>query len=74
LFRNAICVSGTALNQWAFIENPSQSAKTLGENLNCPADTSQGLKNCLKQKSAIEIVQQVFVVRRKTYFKLLYAI
>lgn len=56
LFNRGMSVSGTALNSWALQENASARAKTLGAALGCSSNTSQILIECLRTKSAYDIV------------------
>ncbi|CAL8080996.1 unnamed protein product [Orchesella dallaii] len=59
LFHRGISQSGSSLCPWGFTKNPKAQAKRLAGQLNClPAASKSSLElvNCLKQKTAEEIV------------------
>ncbi|CAL8104261.1 unnamed protein product [Orchesella dallaii] len=56
LFRHAICQSGTALDRWTIVENPNVAAIRFANKLNCPTSTSQEMIECLKTKSAKDLI------------------
>ncbi|GAB6029212.1 hypothetical protein CHUAL_004981 [Chamberlinius hualienensis] len=60
LFRAVICESGTAANHWALQNQTLYWAKFLASSLECPTDNSVDLVNCLKQKSAYDIVNATY--------------
>lgn len=48
LFHNAIVQSGSPLSPTAFIRDPINQAKKIGQQVGCPTTTSQELVMCLK--------------------------
>jgi len=59
LFRSAVCISGTALNDWAAPPNPMDLTLKLAKHLNCPTSTSSEIKECLKRKTSEDICTPV---------------
>lgn len=59
LFHRGISSSGTALCNWALVEKPLVKAKRLGELVGCNDPSSKGLVECLRRRSAKQIIQAV---------------
>ena len=57
LFHHAICQSGSAVNPWAFDENPQEKAFTLGEVLGCRTNDSNKLVEFLRTVSVQRLVE-----------------
>lgn len=57
LFHRAIMMSGSGNCLWSVQPRPQEVADQLAEDLSCPASSSQDLKDCLKQKTAQELIQ-----------------
>lgn len=59
LFQNGISHSGSALNPWAMTKKADEKARKVGLILDCPVNSTQELKKCLKSKPAEDIVRTV---------------
>jgi carboxylesterase type B len=59
LFHGALLMSGSALNYWATLTDPKPVALDLAKGLDCPTDSSKGLKACLKGKDWRDIVKHM---------------
>ncbi|XP_053674567.1 carboxylic ester hydrolase-like [Anopheles nili] len=60
LFRNAIGHSGSAFNPWVMVEGAAEKTKLIASGVGCPTEaSSKELLNCLRQRSAEELVRQV---------------
>ncbi|GLV38034.1 Esterase 6 [Carabus blaptoides fortunei] len=59
LFHRAFSMSGTALSNWALVENPLQKARQLGVIVGCGQVATQDLVQCLRQRSATQIQQAI---------------
>jgi carboxylesterase type B len=57
LFHHAISQSGSAINPWAFDENPRKKAFTLGEVLGCRTNDSNKLVEFLRSVSVQRLVE-----------------
>ncbi|GAB6020886.1 hypothetical protein CHUAL_003532 [Chamberlinius hualienensis] len=56
LFSRAIAMSGTAISYWAFQKNPAEVAEAFATRLGCHYTTTQAIVECLRKKSALELV------------------
>ncbi|GJQ88161.1 hypothetical protein Trydic_g13162 [Trypoxylus dichotomus] len=63
LFHRGVSQSGTALDYWSIRKSPLKRAENLGKKLGCPIEISKDLRDCLRTRSAKEIVnsQQKFL-------------
>ncbi|KAK9745227.1 Carboxylesterase family [Popillia japonica] len=59
LFHRGIIQSGTALNNWVLVENSFEKAKRLGSLVGCEFQNSTAFIDCLKTRSARQIVDTV---------------
>lgn len=59
LFHRGISQSGTVLNPWVTTENSLGKSQQLAAHLGCPTTTSRELIECLRQRSAYQIVHAV---------------
>jgi len=57
LFHRAIAMSGSALCWWANLPNQRRTAVRLADTVGCPVDNSEDLVDCLRKKSAMEIME-----------------
>ncbi|XP_025830539.1 venom carboxylesterase-6-like [Agrilus planipennis] len=56
LFNRGISQSGTALNPWVLVENSREKAEVLASHLGCSFISSEEILECLRQRSARQIV------------------
>jgi carboxylesterase type B len=59
LFHHAIAQSGSAINPWAFEENPRKKAFVLGEVLGCRTNDSNKLVEFLRTVSVQRLVESL---------------
>jgi len=57
LFHHAITHSGSAINPWAFDENPRKKAFTLGEVLGCRTNDSNELVEFLRTVAVQRLIE-----------------
>ena len=55
LFHRAISMSGTVLNNWAFMKHPKEQSQYFGEHVGCPTKNSKEMVECLKKKDGREL-------------------
>lgn len=71
LFHHAISQSGSAMNPWAFDENPRKKAFTLGEVLGCRTNDSSKLVEFLRSVSVQRLVESQDKVKVKEVNKVM---
>lgn len=65
LFSRAILMSASDLSQWAVIpknNDPGEYARALARALSCPFESSENMINCMRQKSAQDLVLAALTV------------
>ncbi|KAF2904191.1 hypothetical protein ILUMI_01983 [Ignelater luminosus] len=60
LFHRGISQGGTALAPWALHKAPLKEARRLGASVDCDKSSTEELIKCLKQKPAIQIIQNSY--------------
>lgn len=67
LFNNAISASGNVLDPWTIHEAPRQKAKQVGKAVGCSYEDSKEFLDCLRRRSASEIVEVTKLFRDWIY-------
>ena len=58
LFHRAISQSGSTMGYWSLFDGIAKYTQTMAELLQCPTDSSKEILECMRTKSALEIVEK----------------